>query len=198
VEELAERLQSDRSVVRAEAFDPARELTGMTVFRALPDGRCESWLRERGVSYHHQVFGSEAEAVAEAEGRIFATTPQPASRRTPSGPPPRTVEELKDAMAALGCDPDEVTRAEVLRDSPKPDGMVVLERAGDGSVHTYSLERGRTSDDHNFADEAAAIAPLYDDLLRHYDGRTVTDLEVEKLQVRVQQFRELADRQAAR
>lgn len=197
VEELRLRLRTPGQVVREDEFDPDQQYDSMTVFRSLPDGRCETWLRTDDVEFHHQEFGSESEAVDEAAGRIFGTTPQPGSVRTLSGPPATTVEELKDAMAELGRDPDTVTRAEVLRDSPPIEGMTAVETRPDGTVRTCSLERGREHDIQEFADEAAAIAPLYARLTRSPE-REVSDLDVERMRLRAARFRHLMATRGAR
>lgn len=190
VEELQARLRSPRSVVREQDLDPRDELSGTTVFRSLPDGRCETFVREEGIAVHSQVFDSEADAVAATAGRIFGTFPQPRSVRELRGPRPRTVEEVKDALAGLGRDPDTVTRAEVLRWSPQFEAVTVVETHDDGTVRTYLLERGREHDSREHPDEAAALAPLVE-RLEALSGTVATDLDVERMRARVERHRRL-------
>lgn len=197
VEELQASLRSPRSVVREQDLDPRDELSGTTVFRSLPDGRCRTWVREEGIEVHPQVFGSEEEAVAATAGRIFGTLPQPQSVRELQGPRPTTVEEVKDALAGLGRDPDTVTRAEVLRWSPQFEAVTVVETHDDGTVRTYLLERGREHDSRDHPDEAAAVVPLVERLER-LSGTVATDLDVERMRARVERHRRLMSAHAGR
>jgi hypothetical protein len=189
-----ERLQQDlregdlpiraREVVREEDLATADPVNGMTVFRTLPDGRCATWVWERGERILERTFDSEELAVAAWRERPVATP------RAHEGAAPRTVEELKDALAEVGREPDDVARAEVLRDSPKPDGVRVLERQPDGTVRTYVLERGREADEATYPDEATAVAALADALLAG-PPRPVTDKQVARMRVHAEQHRRL-------
>lgn len=174
-------------VVREEDLPQADPVNGMTVFGALPDGRCRTWVWERGERILERTFGSEEEAVAawreQPEGAV----------RSHEGPPPRTVEELKDALAELGREPDEVARAEVLRDSPKPDGVHVLEQRPDGTVRTFVLDRDREVDETTYDDEAAAVGALAATMLAP-SSRPVTEKQVARMRVHATQHRRLLAR----
>ncbi|MCW2794494.1 MAG: hypothetical protein JWO76_3592 [Nocardioides sp.] len=195
VEELRDELRhSDlplraREVAREEDLAGVDKVNGMTVFRTLPDGGCETWVWERGEQILTRSFQSESAAVDAWR------EPQPARPRTYDGPLPTTVEELKDALAATGREPDEVARAELLLEAPKPDGMVVVEKGTDGAVTTYTLDRGQEHDRQAHPDEAAAVAAVAA-AMRLHEGRQATDKQVARMWVHADQHRRLvADRQ---
>jgi hypothetical protein len=176
-----------REVVREEDLAETDPVNGMTVFATEADGRCRTWVWERGERILERTFASEDEAVA-------AWREQPAGTpRSYDGPQPRTVEDLKDALAELGREPDDVTRAELLRDSPKPDGVRVLEQRSDGSVRVFVLERGQEHEEAAYPDEATAVADLAATLLAP-SPRPVTDKQVARMRVHAAQHRRLLAR----
>ncbi|MBZ5739799.1 hypothetical protein [Nocardioides mangrovi] len=189
VEELRSRLRDPDQVVRAEDLGSAPSHRPLTVFETLPDGRCRTWIRFEGEAIRPREFATEADAVAEAEGRIFETAPQPGSVRHLDGPTPRTVEELKDAMAEIGADPDGVTRAEVVKDSPKIGGLAIFEQQDDGRMRVIAWDR-REHASQLYDDESAAVADHFEKV-RSGAGHFVTDLRVEQMRVRVRHYREL-------
>ena len=176
-----------REVVREEDLAEADPVNGMTVFRTRPDGRCVTWVWERGERILERTFASEDEAVAAWR------EPPGGAPRSHDGPPPRTVEDLKDALADLGRDPDDVTRAEVLLDSPKPDGLRVLEHRPDGAVRTFVLDRGHEVDEATYRDEAEAVGALAEAMLAP-SSRPVTEKQVARMRVHAEQHRRLLAR----
>jgi hypothetical protein len=193
VEQLQQELREGgfplraREVVREEDLSQVDPVNGMTVYRTLPDGRCRTWVWERGERILERTFGSEDEAVA-----AWREPPAP-TPRSYDGAPPRTVEDLKDALAELGREPDEVARAEVLRDSPKPDGVHVLEQRLDGTVRLFVLDRDREVDEASYPDEAEAVGVLAAAMLAP-PTRPVTDKQVARMRVHAMQHRRLLAR----
>jgi hypothetical protein len=188
--ELQQRLRSPGAVAWETDLDPRSELSTTTVFQRLPDGRVATYVREWGVAVHRQTWESEEAAVTGVAGRLLGTRPDPRTPRAYVGPTPTNVEDLKDARAELGLDPDQVTRKELLHWAGAGDDVTIVETRDDGSVRTFRRERGQDRDPQDWPDEAAAVADLSWSL-EHRNGRLATDLDVERMRARARRMREI-------